>query len=253
MEARAQCQQRGAWIGKLSGMAEGAHNGRRILVTGGTGALGREIVGLFLEQGASVAIPWIVKAERDDMEEAHQPLLASGRLVLTEADVATPEGAAKAVALAREPEVLVNAAGGFAGGPRLHETELAVWEQMFTINVITAASMCAAALPGMLGRGKGVIINVASRAAMDAPAGLAAYSAAKAAVAVLTRSLQNEVAQQGIRVNAIVPTTIDTPANRMAMPDADFGTWTAPAEIAKVVSWLASDHAASVRGGLIPV
>ena len=234
-------------------MAEGTHNGRRILVSGGTGALGREIVQRFLEQGGSVAVPWIVKAERDAMEERHQDHLAAGRLVLTEADVATPDGAAKAVAAARGPEVLVNAAGGFAGGSRLHETDLAVWDQMFSINVITAASMCAAVLPGMLERRRGVIINVASRAAMDAPAGLAAYSAAKAAVAVLTRSLQNEVADQGIRVNAIVPTTIDTPANREAMPDADFGAWTPPAEIAQVVAWLASDLAASVRGGLIPV
>ncbi len=234
-------------------MPDSTHSGRRILVTGGTGALGREIVKLFLEQGGSVAVPWIVKAERDAMEALHQDLLAAGRLVLMEADVATPDGAAKAAASALGPEVLVNAAGGFAGGPRLHETELAVWEQMFRINVITAASMCAAVLPGMLERRRGVIINVASRAAMDAPAGLAAYSAAKAAVAVLTRSLQNEVADQGIRVNAIVPTTIDTPANREAMPDADFGAWTPPAEIAQVVSWLASDLAASVRGGLIPV
>ncbi len=229
------------------------HSGRRILVTGGTGALGREIVRLFLELGGSVAVPWIIKAERDSMEEQHRGPLSEGQLVLTEADVATPDGASRAVAAARAPEVLVNAAGGFAGGPPLHETELTVWDQMFRINVITAVSMCAAVLPGMLQRRGGVIINVASRAAADAPAGLAAYSAAKAAVAVLTRSLQNEVVDEGIRVNAIVPTTIDTPANREAMPDADFSAWTPPGEIAKVVAWLACDLAASVRGGLIPV
>jgi NAD(P)-dependent dehydrogenase (short-subunit alcohol dehydrogenase family) len=113
--------------------------------------------------------------------------------------------------------------------------------------------MSRAAAPGMLARGRGVILNVSSKAADDRPAGIAAYSASKAAVAVLTETLQKELGAGGVRVCAVVPTTIDTPANRAAMPDADFAAWTPPAEIARVLLWLASDSAATVRGALVPV
>ena len=105
----------------------------------------------------------------------------------------------------------------------------------------------------MRARRDGVIVNVASRAAYDRPAGLGAYSAAKAAVIVLTETLQKEVSADNVRVHAVVPTTIDTPANRAAMPDADFSSWSPPSEIAKVVGWLASADAAILHEGLIPV
>lgn len=230
-----------------------AQQDHRLLASGGTGALGRAVVEIFLERGFGVAVPWIDKGERDVLEGLHPGPLADGRLILIEADIATAEGAARAVAAAGRPQVLVNGAGGFAAGGMVHETELDLWDAMFRINVRTAAALSAAALPGMLERRSGVIVNVASRAAVDAPAGLAAYSASKSAVAVLTRTLQNEVAGHGIRVNAVVPTTIDTPANRQAMPDADFDSWTAPADIARVIAWLASEDASTVRGALIPV
>jgi len=149
--------------------------------------------------------------------------------------------------------VLVNGAGGFAGGTPHADTPLEAFDRMYRINLRTAAALCQAALPGMTSRGTGCIVNVASRAAIDRPPTLAAYSASKAGVLVLTETLQKEVADRGVRVNAVVPTTIDTPANRAAMPDADFGSWTPPAAIAAVVRWLASDAAASVRGGAIPV
>jgi NAD(P)-dependent dehydrogenase (short-subunit alcohol dehydrogenase family) len=135
----------------------------------------------------------------------------------------------------------------------VHETDLEVWDRMFRMNVRTGVAMSRAVLPGMLARGRGAIVNIASRAAFDLPAGLAAYAASKAAVVALTESLQKEVQDQGVRVNAIVPTTIDTPANRAAMPDADFSLWTPPAKIADVIFWLASDAAATVRGALVPV
>jgi NAD(P)-dependent dehydrogenase (short-subunit alcohol dehydrogenase family) len=102
-------------------------------------------------------------------------------------------------------------------------------------------------------RRRGVIVSVASQAAFAPPAGLAAYAASKAGVVALTRALQEEVAREGIRVHAIVPSTIDTPANRAAMPDADRSSWSPPASIAGVVLWLASDAAATVRGALVPV
>jgi NAD(P)-dependent dehydrogenase (short-subunit alcohol dehydrogenase family) len=147
----------------------------------------------------------------------------------------------------------VNGVGGFSGGEPVHETELETWDRMYRMNVRTAVALSRAVIPGMLARRSGAILNVASRAALDRPAGLAAYAAAKSAVIVLTETLQKELAGHGVRVNAVLPTTIDTPANRVAMPGADFLQWTAPARIAEVLVWLASPAGATVRGGLIPV
>jgi len=135
----------------------------------------------------------------------------------------------------------------------LHETDLALWDRLYRMNVRTAVAMSRAVAPGMIARGGGAIVNVAAQAALDAPPGIAAYAASKAAVALLTRSLQAELGEHGVRVNAVVPTTIDTPANREAMPDADFSAWTPTERIARVVAWLASEDAAAVRGGLVPV
>ena len=226
---------------------------RNVIVTGGTGALGREVVAAFLANGDRVVAPWIVAAERDAMADAHADAISGRALELIEADVAEEESATEVVRAAGEVEVLVNGVGGFAGGAAVHETDLALFDRMYRINVRTAVAMSQAAIPRMLARKRGSILLVSSRAADERPAGLAAYSASKAAVAVLTQTLQHEVAAAGVRVNAVVPSTIDTPANRDAMPDADFSSWTAPAEIARVMLWLASDAARTVRGALVPV
>lgn len=222
---------------------------RSIIVTGGTGALGRAVVGVFLDQGDHVTVPWIVPEERDRAAE----LWKEQPVELIEADIAEDAGAERVVAAADAPDVLVNAAGGFAFGGPLQDTPLDTWDQMYRINVRTAVAMSRAALPGMLERGTGSIINICSQAATDAPPQISAYSASKSAVAVLTRSLHHEGAPQGLRANAVVPTTIDTPANRASMPDADHASWTRPEQIALVILWLASDAAAAVRGALIPV
>ncbi|HTF32114.1 MAG TPA: SDR family NAD(P)-dependent oxidoreductase [Myxococcota bacterium] len=226
---------------------------RTTIVTGGTGALGSRVVRAFLGAGDRVVVPWIVDRERDAVAKAQPDALGSGQLTLLQADVAQESGAASVVAAAGEPAVLINGVGGFAGGAPLHKTDLETWERLWTMNVRSVVAMSRAALPAMLAHKRGVILNVASRAAIDRPAGLAAYSASKAAVIVLTETLQREVANDGIRVNAIVPTTIDTPANRAAMPKADFSQWTPPDRIALILLWLASDAATTVRGGLIPV
>lgn len=228
-------------------------SGRSVLVTGGTGALGRAVVEAFLAAGDRVVVPWIVPAEADAARAAWREALAAGRAELVEADVAEDAGAARAVAAAGPVEVLVNGVGGFAGGTPVDATPLEVWDRMYRMNLRTAVACARAALPGMRSRQRGVIVNVASQAAFAQPAGLAAYSASKAAVAVLTRTLQAEVARDGVRVAAIVPSTIDTPANRAAMPGADFSSWTPPAKIADVILWLASDAASTVRGALVPV
>lgn len=219
---------------------------RMVVVSGGTGALGRSVVEAFVEAGDCVVVPWIVEAEAKSMPK-------HDRIVLVQADVSEPDGAAAVMKVASGVQVLVNGVGGFGGGTPVHETDIELWDRLYRMNVRTAVCMSSAVAPAMTSRGGGVIINVASQAAIDCPPGIAAYSASKAAIVVLTRSLQAELAEADIRVNAVVPTTIDTPANRDAMPDADFSAWTAPAEIARVMFWLASEAGRTVRGGLIPV
>jgi NAD(P)-dependent dehydrogenase (short-subunit alcohol dehydrogenase family) len=226
---------------------------RTVVITGGTGALGRANVEAFLAAGDRVVAPWIVKAEHEQAVARWREPLAAGRLLLLEADVAEASGADALALAAREAEVLVNGVGGFTGGSPLHATDLEVWDRLYRMNVRTAAAASRALLPAMLARRRGAIVNVAARPAFDPPASLAAYAASKAALVALTRALAKEVGAQGIRVNAIVPSTIDTPANRAAMPDADFGEWTPPEQIARVVLWLASDDAACVRGSFVEV
>ena len=223
------------------------------LVTGGTGALGRVVVGRLLAEDIPVTAPWIIKAEREQLGDLFSQELASGALELLEADVAETAGAQASVAAAASLGIVLNLAGGFAGGSPVHETELETWDQLYRMNLRTAVAICRAALPRLLGRGAGAIVNVASQATRQPPGGLAAYAASKAGVVVLTETLQKEVAHTGIRVNAVSPSTIDTPANRAAMPDADFSTWTPPERIADVILWLTSDAASPVRGAILPV
>lgn len=224
---------------------------RSVLVTGGTGGLGQAVVAAFLDAGDRAVVPWIAERERERMRERFAAAIAADRLVLVAADVAEAAAAGELVARADEPAVVVNGVGGFQAGP--HEaTDLEVWDHLYRLNVRTTAAMCRAALPGMKARGRGAIVNVAALAALDPPGGLGAYVASKAAVVAFTRSLAREV-PHGIRVNAVLPSTIDTPANRAAMPDADFSTWTRPEAIAAAILWLASDAASAVRGALVPV
>ena len=226
---------------------------RTVVVTGATGALGRALAQAFLAAGDRVVAPWIVDRERDEVSRLWRSALQDGRALLVEADVADEAGAAELARRAAGVEVLVNAVGGFGGGTQLEDTPLELFDRMYRINVRSAVATTRALLPAMVTRRTGAIINVASQAAIDTPGGLSAYSASKAALIALTRTLQNELADTGVRVNAVVPTTIDTPANREVMPDADRSQWTPPERIAEVVLWLASDAGAAVRGGLIPV
>lgn len=226
---------------------------RTVVISGGTGGLGRAVLARFLAAGDRVVVPWIVKREVDALEAEESDALRRGRIVLVESDVADEAGAARVAEAAANASALVNTVGGFGGGKPLHETELELWDRMYRMNVRTAVSLSRALLPGMIARKRGSIANVSSRAALDLPAGLSAYAAAKGAVLSVSEILQKEVASHNVRVNTILPTTIDTPANRAAMPNADFSQWTKPAAIAEVLFWLASDAAATVRGAVIPV
>jgi NAD(P)-dependent dehydrogenase (short-subunit alcohol dehydrogenase family) len=225
---------------------------RSVVVTGGTGGLGGAVVRAFLAGKDRVVVPWIVAHESERMKEIFADALRAQQLTLIAADIAELEGARTVAQAAGDLAVLVNGAGGFAAGAH-HETDLGVWDHLFRLNVRAAASMTHAALPLFFARGGGAIVNVAANVALDPPAGLGAYVASKAALVAFTRSLAREVAAQGVRVNAVLPTTIDTPANRAAMPDADFALWTTPEQIAAVIHWLASDAASAVRGALVPV
>jgi NAD(P)-dependent dehydrogenase (short-subunit alcohol dehydrogenase family) len=150
-------------------------------------------------------------------------------------------------------DVLVNIAGGFQW-EKLENGDPETWDQLYSMNLRTAVVCCKTALPSMLERGKGRIINIgAGAAAGRAAAGMGAYTASKAGVQRLTESLSEEVKDRGITVNAILPGTIDTPRNRADMPDADFGRWVAPDDVAEVILFLASDEARAVTGAAIPV
>jgi len=150
-------------------------------------------------------------------------------------------------------DVLVNIAGGFQW-EKLETGDPETWDQLYAMNLRTAVVCCKTALPSMLERGRGRIINIgAGAAAGRAAAGMGAYTASKAGVQRLTESLSEEVKDRGITVNAILPGTIDTPRNRADMPDADFGRWVAPDDIAEVILFLASDEARAVTGAAIPV
>ena len=226
---------------------------RTVIVTGGTGALGRAVVERFLGANDLVVVPWLNKSEREDTASQHARAVRSGHVTLIEADISTEDGANRVAAEAPEVEVLDNCAGGFGGGEPVYEGSIDVWDRMYRMNVRTAVAMSRAVLPGMIRRKRGSIINVASQAAFTRPAGIAAYNASKAGVVVLTETLQRELASTELRVNAVSPSTIDTPANRAAMPKADFAKWTPPAKIADVIFWLASEESRAVRGAVLPV
>jgi NAD(P)-dependent dehydrogenase (short-subunit alcohol dehydrogenase family) len=179
------------------------------------------------------------------------------RFTTVEADVATEEGAAAVVRQATEAyggvDILVNIVGGYAGGPHIAATDLATWQQQIALNATTAFLMARAAIPAMQPGARGRIINVSSRVARTSPAGLGAYAVSKAAVITLTEVLANETRDDGITVNAIMPSVIDTPANRRDMPDADFAAWVRPEQIGAVIRFLASDESGIISGAAIPV
>ena len=226
---------------------------RTVLVTGGTGALGRAVVRFFAQSGASVHVPWIVDREAEELKEHVGPVFP--RVKLYRSDV-TAEGPVAALfrdieAAGAHVEVLANLVGGFAYAA-LDDTDPPLWDRMMKLNA-TSAFLCARAASRLMKANRwGRIINVASGPAVNhGAANMAAYAAAKAAVLNLSESLAKELAPWGITANAIVPSVIDTPANRKATPDADSSTWLKPEAIAAVVGFLASDEAAIVTGSAI--
>lgn len=233
----------------------GALDGNVVVVTGGAGALGGAVVRTLLGAGAAVAVPCQLESDLISLRsrvEIEADALEGEPVDLTdEAAVAAYYGA-----LARRHgglDALVNLAGGFAGGAPVHETPWALWQQQLDINLKTAVVSCAAAVPHLIARGAGAIVNVATRTALGSGARLAAYAASKRAVLQLTEALAAELRDHGVTANAILPSVIDTPANRQANPAADHARWVAPADIARVILFLVGPDARIVSGAAIPV
>jgi NAD(P)-dependent dehydrogenase (short-subunit alcohol dehydrogenase family) len=224
--------------------------GRVAIVTGGTGALGSAVVARFLEEGAALHVTYLHEQQVGPFKQR----LGEANVTLHKADL-TDEQAVnglfdKVMAAEGRLDVLANVAGGFAAGA-MAESSLQQLEKMLSVNLRTCFLCCRKAAEVMKEGGR--IINVGAQAALRPAARRACYVAAKSAVLGLTAALSRELAPAGITVNAVLPGTIDTPANRRAMPDADFSKWTRPEAIAEVFVFLASDAAGCVTAAQIPV
>jgi NAD(P)-dependent dehydrogenase (short-subunit alcohol dehydrogenase family) len=230
--------------------------GRVAIVTGGSGALGQSVVLRFLQDGASVAVPWLVPEEWESLQgRVERGQL--GRLHGARVDLVTDQAALAAFVtdvLARHKglDVLVNTVGGFASGD-LASTSLAEWRRIIDLNLTSAVIGCRAVLPAMRAARRGRIVNVSSRAAVPPAGGFIAYTVAKSAVIALTQALAHEERPHGIAVNAVLPSTMDTPANRQAMPNTDRSGWVGTEAVADVIAYLASDRVGAVSGACIPV
>jgi NAD(P)-dependent dehydrogenase (short-subunit alcohol dehydrogenase family) len=225
---------------------------RTIVIAGGTGALGGSVALAFLATGARVIVTYVKQAEFDAL--AKQP---SEGLIGAPLDVTDEAAVAKFVGETESKygsiNALVIAVGGYAGGKQLWETDLATYELMLNLNLRAAFMMTRAILPGMIRQNRGAIVNVASRAGYGHAAGAAMYAASKAGVMALFDSLAEEVKPHNINVNSIVPSIMDTPSNRRAMPKADFNVWPKTDDIAKVIVYLCSDEARVIHGAAVPV
>lgn len=231
----------------------GILEGRTALVTGGTGGVGRSVVKCFLEAGARVQVPVFDPDEIPGLagylgDGIHAVQLHEG------VDLADAESVrALFEALDPHPSVVVNLAGGFAMAP-VEETDPGSWDHLFRMNATTAFLVSRQAFPALRAAGFGRILNVSARPALEGGAkGMGAYGASKAAVLNLTRTLAKEGAEHGITANAVVPTILDTPGNREAMPEADRSTWIPPMALARVLRFLASDEGRVINGAAIPL
>ena len=223
---------------------------RRVLVAGGTGALGAGVLRALLEAGYPVTASWLVEKERDRVENEFAGV---DGLSLVEADLMEPAGAEAAVEATPDLGAVVNLVGGFAAGPLAHETDIEECERMLRLNLRPGFLLARAAIPRMLEAGGGAYVGVSARPALEPFPGAVAYVTAKAAVLAFVKALDADYRAQGIRCNAILPSVIDTPANRAATPDADFSKWVPPDEIGRVIRFLVSDESAPTSGAGIPV
>src|SRR4051812_28173654 len=217
-----------------------------VLVAGGTGALCSAVVRELVASGHSVGATWLVESERERLEGVEG-------VELIKADLFDANEAAEAVAAISDISAVVNLVGGYAEGGRIHETEPDEFDRLMRLNLRPNLTLARAAIPRFLRRGGGAFVAVSARPALRPFSGAAPYIVAKAAVLSFVQTLDAEYRQDRVRANAVLPSVIDTPANRASQPDADFAKWVAPEEIAKVVRFLVSSDSTPTSGGAIPV
>ena len=229
--------------------------GKVALVAGGTWGLGRVVSLAFLKEGAGVTVTYRKEQEFADVKRvagADASRLAGRSLDVTD-EAAVQKLVDGICAEHGRLDVLVNAVGGYAGGTKVWELETRVLDQMLALNLRSGFVLSRAAAKAMREQGSGAIVNIASKAAVDHEAGASAYAASKAAAVALMDSLAADLKGSGVRVNSVLPSIIDTEANREAMPTANFAKWPKPEDIARVILFLASDDAKVIHGAAIPV
>jgi len=225
---------------------------RTVLVTGAAGHLGRAVATAFAERGANLVL---VDLKRDALQKAfggedeRRLFVPTNLLEQREVEAAVGE----ALARFERIDVLCNIAGGFRMGEAVHETSDANWNFLFDINARTLLHTSRAVVPHMLERGGGRIVNIGAFSAQKGAAHTGAYIASKATVIRLTEAMAAELRDKNINVNCVLPTILDTPDNRAAMPDTDPTRWVATADLAKVIVFLASDAARAIHGAALPV
>lgn len=228
--------------------------GRIVMITGAAGNLGRATARAFAQQGARLAL---VDRDLQALTEARDALGSASESELFAVDLLQSQAVTDLVeqvgARFGNVQALVNLAGGFAMGSAVHETTDAEWDFMMALNLRTVFNCSRATIPQMLAAGGGRIINIAARAAVKGSGHMAPYCASKAAVITLTESLADELKHRGINVNCLLPGTLDTPQNRIAMPDQDHSAWVALDALAEVILFLASDASRAITGAAIPV
>lgn len=229
---------------------------KTVLVAGGTGGLGREVTMAFLEAGATALVTYRSAEEYAALMSASQRIGATPPAGLS-LDVTDAQAVEKCVAGIVEKhgrlDILVNTVGAYAGGTNLWEADPHTYDKMLQLNLKSGFVLARAVVPQMIRQNRGWIVNIASKAAFDHAAGGALYAASKSAAVALMDSLAADVKSYNINVNSVLPSIIDTAANRKAMPSADFSKWPKPEEIARIILFLCSEEARVIHGAAIPV
>ena len=227
-------------------MAEGT-----VVVTGGTGALGTGVTEVLVSAGFMPVVTWVMDRERDAAVARFGDRVRLERLDVTDPDAC--DAFAAELDAAGGAWGLAHLVGGYRDGEPVARMDVAGWNQQVTLNLTSAALMLRAMLPGMIARGGGRVVTISSRAAVRPFAGAGAYAASKAGLIALVAAASDEAKDDGVTVNCLLPSVIDTPANRRAQPDADPSRWVAPTEIGEVVAFLMSRSSSAITGAAIPV
>ncbi len=225
---------------------------KTVVVTGAAGNLGQAVASAFAAEQAHLVL---VDADAGRLEEVFPGASANREKLVVDLrdEAATADALSRVFNDERSCDVLCAIAGGFHMGEAVHETSSEAWDLMLGLNTQTLLSAVKALVPGMVSRGEGRVVTVGAAAARSGVAGMGAYTASKSMVMRLTEAMAAELAGKGVTVNAVLPSIIDTPQNREAMPGADPGGWVTPADLAEVVAFLASPAARAVSGALLPV